>query len=149
MPCPVLSLQITRLNDHYKVITISSPVGQPESQFIPIFLAPYQKEAISLALEATDFQPAIWEGNDAINFFQALKDLHLANDNGFISDLYEHIGGELFKALFSSNLLIEALHAVLNASSREEPARIEFRFSDMNKNGTSCFLLPKRVWYAI
>lgn len=128
MASPVFSIQITRFDDRYKVITIQSPVGQPESRFDPIYVGTNQKEAVSLALEAASYIPGNWD--NAVELFQALKDLNLASDDGFRADMHEHIGRDLFAALFSDSKLIEALHSVLNASSSEDPARIELRFSE-------------------
>ena len=130
MTTPVLSLQTIRVNDKYEVITITSPVGQPQSQLLPIYTKLYQKEAVMLALEAAKFKPAEWQGEGRAEFFQALKELHLANDDGFTADLSARVGGDLFAAMFTSSGLKEALHATINKSSPEEPARIEFRFSE-------------------
>ncbi len=131
MPTTVFSMQITRVNDDYQVTTITSPSGNPVGNFKPIYILPYQKEAMSLALEAPAYYSAQWHGEGADEFFQALKDLHLATENGFNPDLCEQVGKDLYKALFGDNHKLEqALAMTLAACSAAEPARIELRFSD-------------------
>jgi formylglycine-generating enzyme required for sulfatase activity len=129
MSSPVIALQLTQSeNGSIDVRVIKSPKGEPKGTFALPFSQPFQSQAVNLALEKIKFERSHWEA--VPDLFKALKDLQLGDEQGFKADLLERIGSVLFKALFSSDELREALHAAVDAGDGDNPARIELRFDD-------------------
>jgi len=126
MPEPLISVQLTQGADgQVHVLTIASPVGQPESRVALPFTAPAERQAVAQALEAIRFELPAWQKSPAA--FQALQALGLGDEGGF-TRVREQVGETLFAAFFPPGGLREALRAALNAGEPKSPARVELRF---------------------
>ncbi len=126
MPAPAITVELQPQADgRIEVQTKTSLTGQSQAVVAPPFRDPIQRQAVALALEAVSFEPSFWQKAPLV--FQALKDLGLGSDSGFIG-LREGIGTALFEAFFPPGGLREALRANLNAASSTSPARIELTF---------------------
>lgn len=142
MASPVIILQLTRLDGRVQALTVKSPIGEPEGTFTPPYSGPHQREAVALALEAATFELPRWQ--QAPDKLQALKDLELGDEQGFKAELREQVGRTLYETLFPPDGMRRALHAVLNAGSDAEPARVELRLS---ANATDLGTYPWELLY--
>ena len=115
MPAPAITVELQPQADgRIEVQTKTSLTGQSQAVVAPPFSDPIQRQAVALALEAVSFEPSFWQKAPLV--FQALKDLGLGSDSGFIG-LREGIGTALFEAFFPPGGFREALRANLNAAS--------------------------------